>query len=117
MLLQGRFSNPNLDAKAAEGLFREHLVQLQKRAVDSYIELLEEVHCTFPLAFCNLKIPFAHASCLPRENSHLSAQVIGVHCDQDRQHKMHHPSSTPRLSGWSRGTGLDTPSIQDVGMC
>ncbi|BDA46960.1 Transcription elongation regulator 1 [Coccomyxa sp. Obi] len=40
---QGRFSNPNLDPKAAESLFREHLVQLQKRAVDSYVELLEEV--------------------------------------------------------------------------
>ena len=41
--VQGRFSNPNLDPKAAESLFREHLVLLQKRAVDGYIELLEEV--------------------------------------------------------------------------
>ena len=41
--VQGRYSNPNLDAKAAETLFREHCVELQKRAIDSYIELLEEV--------------------------------------------------------------------------
>lgn len=41
--VQGRFSNPNLDPKAAESLFREHLIHLQKRAVDYYVELLEEV--------------------------------------------------------------------------
>jgi hypothetical protein len=45
--VQGRFSNPNLDPKVAESLFREHLVQLQKRAVDGFIELLEEVHRAF----------------------------------------------------------------------
>lgn len=63
--MQGRFSNPNLDPKAAESLFREHLIQLQKRAVDSYIELLEEVHARpvtsfvlawpgFPIAKCQV---------------------------------------------------------------
>ena len=40
---QGRFSNPALDPKAAEALFKEHVLELQKRAADAYIELLDEV--------------------------------------------------------------------------
>ena len=40
---QGRASNPALDPKAAEALFKEHVLELQKRAADAYIELLDEV--------------------------------------------------------------------------
>ena len=77
-MVQGRFSNPNLDPKVAEGLFREHLVQLQKRAVDGYIELLEEVithRCMVPSAW--LHIPIASFSLNPnRKNWTLQEYVM-----------------------------------------
>ena len=41
--LQGRATNPNLDPKEPEGLFRDHVVELHKRACAGYTELLTEV--------------------------------------------------------------------------
>ena len=41
--MQGRFNNEALDRRQAEAIFREHLGALQKRIMDSYIALLEEV--------------------------------------------------------------------------
>ena len=43
--VQGRFNNEALDRRQAEAIFREHLGSLQKRIVDGYIALLEEVDC------------------------------------------------------------------------
>ena len=41
--MQGRFNNEALDRRQAEAIFREHLGSLQKRIMDGYIALLEEV--------------------------------------------------------------------------
>ena len=46
---QGRFNNEALDRRQAEAIFREHLGSLQKRIVDGYIALLEEVGCSLQL--------------------------------------------------------------------
>ncbi len=43
VIVQGRFNNEALDRRQAEAIFREHLGSLQKRIVDGYIALLEEV--------------------------------------------------------------------------
>ena len=43
---QGRFTNEALDRRQAETIFREHLASLQKRLIDGYIALLEEVVST-----------------------------------------------------------------------
>lgn len=43
--MQGRFNNEALDRRQAETIFREHLGSLQKRIMDGYIALLEEVDC------------------------------------------------------------------------
>ena len=43
--MQGRFNHEALDRRQAEAIFREHLGSLQKRVVDGYITLLEEVMC------------------------------------------------------------------------
>ncbi|CAL5224177.1 g6817 [Coccomyxa viridis] len=40
---QGRFNHEALDRRQAEAIFREHLGSLQKRIVDGYVALLEEV--------------------------------------------------------------------------
>ena len=40
--LQGRGSNPELDAKEAEGRFRDHVENLQKKAVSAFTDLLEQ---------------------------------------------------------------------------
>ena len=46
---QKRATNPALEPAAAESLFREHVLDLQKRATDAYLELLEEVlSCNLP---------------------------------------------------------------------
>ncbi len=42
-MAQGRFSNPALEPAVAESLFREHVLELQKRGADAYLELLDEV--------------------------------------------------------------------------
>ena len=43
--MQGRFNHEALDRRQTEAIFREHLGSLQKRVVDGYITLLEEVEC------------------------------------------------------------------------
>jgi hypothetical protein len=43
MFAQDRFTNEALDRRQAETIFREHLSSLQKRLIDGYLALLEEV--------------------------------------------------------------------------
>ena len=41
--VQGRATNPNLDAKEPEALFRDHVVELHKRACAGFVEMLGSV--------------------------------------------------------------------------
>ena len=40
LVLQGRATNPNLDPKEPEGLFRDHVVELHKRACAGKLAML-----------------------------------------------------------------------------
>ena len=57
--VQKRAANAALEPAAAESLFREHVLELQKRAADAYLELLEEV-LAWPLSTLEPSMPAVH---------------------------------------------------------
>ena len=59
LLLQGRFTSEALERRQAEAIFKEHLASLQKRIIDGYIALLEEVSAETGCYGC----AFVHLSC------------------------------------------------------
>ena len=74
VLVQGRFSNPALDPKAAEALFKEHVLELQKRAADAYIELLDEVGGLLAAAY-----PLSHDAVVHLDE-YMCSSPSGVSC-------------------------------------
>ena len=82
---QGRFTNEALDRRQAEAIFREHLASLQKRLINGYIALLEEVVSTAQFSAAWICLIEHHVHSSPSQQQHLRFRfrLAEPHCGHE----------------------------------